>query len=444
MPIKTLRLQISKPYNQDNETSPLTWDELGMVLRDLRYQSTRIANLVIQKCYEWEMFSNEYKKQNGVYPARKEHKEKSYFYPILRQVFPDTPAKIINQTARLAEKYWLKERNDVLSLRKSIPSFKLNFPISISNDGYSVIKTKCFYVISAGLRSEGSPRTRYKFIVKTGEKSKSIILECIMNGLYKKGALQIVSDGKEKWYCLIPYKFESKITNRLDPARCMGLYFSPQNFLYWAFNYTLERGKIGREEIRAFQRREYERRKSIQRQGLYCGEGRIGHGRERRLKPVEFLKKKEADFKHTMNHRYARVIVEEAVKHQCATIQIEDILGSNKKTNLLKNWPYFELLQKIVQKAAVYGIRVTEINQESITRRCSACGSMSTSQTPNQDYFVCHNCGYGRLYHCFTCGTDRREPGECLKCGKKTKEIRISLEYNTARNIATTDLEVTT
>ncbi len=64
-------------------------------------------------------------------------------------------------------------------------------------------------------------------------------------------ALQIVSDRKEKWYCHIPYRVEIK-DDSLDPGRCMGIYVGQTSFVYWAFNYSLERGKIERNEIESF------------------------------------------------------------------------------------------------------------------------------------------------------------------------------------------------
>ncbi len=440
MAIKCLRLEIIKPYNEWDEDNPTTWNELGGILRDLRYQSSRIANLIIQKCYEWEMFKLEYKKAHGVYPDAREHRDKSYLYPIVRREFPQTATNILNQVRQQAERVWKTHRNDVLSLRKSIPSFRLNFPICVFNRGWSVAKTDNSYIISVGLLPKEFPKIRYRFIVKAGEKSKKVILERIIDGTYKKGALQIISDRKNKWYCLIPYEFQNVATQPVAD-RIMGIDLGIANAVYWAFNDSPERGKIEGFEIEAFRKRVQARRKSIQQQGKYCGDGRIGHGRKRRLKPIEVMEEREAHFRATTNHRYARHVVEAAVKYRCTVIQMEELSGIQENDAYLKTWPYFDLQQKIKDKATEKGITVVKVNPRYTSQRCSRCGHIDRDNRPTRDVFLCGNCGYGGLYHCFSCGTEQREGGNCVRCGEKTKVMTVPADYNAARNIATPDIE---
>lgn len=437
MPTKVLRLQIHKPFNKDNDQNLLTWDELDNTLREIRYQSAKIANFVIQKSYEWEMFCTEYKKQNGRYPSRKDYKEKSYLYPLIRQTFPNVSSKIANQIRQLAEKHWQHHRNEVLSFHESIPSFRLDLPIAVAADGYSIVKkTNCF-VVSVCLRAEGSPRSRYQFAVKTGEKPKRMILERVIEGVYRKGALQIVSDRWGKWYCLIPYKFEDVISREPDVDQIMGVCLGIKCAIHWSFSNSQEHGKIEGEEVRAFWRRVYERRKSIERQGNHCGQGRIGHGCKRRLKPVEALESRERNFKNTINHTYARKVVEEALKHRCGTIQIENLEKVNRNSVLLKHWQYFDLQQKIIDKAGEYGIRVIIIDSEHIFRKCSWCGDVDEENSiVKQDSFICNKCGYGGFYQCSDCSRSQREAGVCLECGTKMKLIKVSVDCNASQNMA--------
>lgn len=441
MPIKTLRLQIIKPYNSPDEVEPVTWDEMGQLLRDLRYQSSKMANFIIQKYYEWANFQRDFKQKNGVYPSAKEHKDKSYFYPMLRQAFPDVATNIVNQVRQQAEKIWKSKSKDVFSLRASIPSFKLNFPICIYHEGYSFRREDQNYIISVGLKPRSFEKTRYEVIIKAGEKSKRVILDRLIEGEYKKGALQIVSDRKGKWYCLIPYEFTQQAKPVLDENKIMGVDLGIANAAYWAFSDSLQRGKIEGSEIEVFRKRVQERRKSIQRQGKQCADGRIGHGRNRRLLPVDILEEKESNFRKTTNHRYARRIVDEAVRQGCGTIQVEDLSGIHNLSTFLKNWPYFDLQQKIIEKATLNGIQVRRINPEYTSQRCSRCGHIEKANRPDQATFICKNCGYGDLHHCFHCGKDYSEGGSCPDCGSKLKHIPVHADYNAARNIATPGIE---
>lgn len=446
MPIKALRVEIIKPYNHRDE-NPLTWDELGEVLRNVRYAASKIANLAIQKLYAWERFSQNYKEENGKYPLSKEHREQwysDYWYTEARKQFPYVAAQTINQIGRHAEKVWKSRKSEVLKLRQSVPSFKLNFPICLHNkDGYSVQKIEDRYIVFATLLSRDCERTRFSFVIKAGERSKQVLLDRIISGEYRKGAMQIISDRKKKWYCIIPYEFTPEIRVRLDESKVMGLDLGIVNAVYWGFNHSIKRGKIEGKEIEIFRKRVQERRKSIQRQGKYCGEGRIGHGRGRRLEPIELLQNKEANFRATTNHRYARRIIEVAVRNNCGVIQMEDLTGIKdySKNYFLQNWTYRDLQDKIIEKAAEFNIKVVKINPEFTSQRCSECGFINKVNRPDQSTFVCKSCGYGKQYHCFDCGTSQPENGNCDTCGKPVTLIPVHADYNAARNIATPGIE---
>lgn len=435
MPVKALRVQIIKPING------VSWAEAGEILRDLRYTASKMANYVIQKCYEWENFRRAYREEHGIYPAPRDHKDRTYIYPQMRCVFPDVPTQILNQIRQQAEKIWKANRGDVLAMRKSIPSFKMDFPIYVHNEGYSLAKTENSYIVGVGLAAKGAARTRFEFVVKAGEKSKRAILDRLINGTYKKGALQIVSDPKGKWYCIIPYYYEPQAHKELNPKKIMGVDMGVVNAVYWAFNSCLKRGYIDGGEIEAFRKRVQERRKSIQRQGKYCGTGRIGHGRKRRLQPIEVLSKREENFRSTINHRYAKTIVETAYREGCGVIQMEDLTGINTKSTFLRGWPYFDLQKKIIQKAEDIGILVVLVKSRHTSQRCSECGYIHKSNRPNQSTFICQSCGFGGLYHCTSCGRLQKDPGSCTRCGEEVALQKVHADYNAARNIATAGID---
>ena len=450
MPIKALRLRIIKPHNEPDEEKPITWDDLGTTLRDLRYAASKMANYVIQKNCQWEFFRQEYKEENGEYPKSAEHKDKHYCYPVLTKMFPYVAGQMVNQIERHAKTVWNNRKKEVLSLRQSVPSFKLNFPILVHNDSYSIKPALALdhashktlkYVIKTNLASKITGHTSYELLVDAGEKSKQAILERIMSKEYRQGAMQIVSDRKKKWYCIIPYEFTVEKDESLDPNRIMGIDLGISKAVYWAFNDSWKRGWISGKEIEEFRRRVQARRKDIQEQGKYCGEGRIGHGVKRRLLPIDVLQEKEAKFRDTTNHRYAKHIIEEALRHRCGTIQMEELKGINELSTFLRNWTYHDLKTKIQNKAAEHGIEVISVNPQYTSQRCSECGYIDKQNRPNQSTFICQNCGYGDLYHCLSCGKNQKEAGNCIKCGEATKHMSVNADYNAARNIATPGID---
>ena len=447
MGIKAIRLEILKPYNEVETKNPVTWNELGKVLRDVRYACAKAENYVITQRYLWEQFKIEYKKQNGVYPNAKDFKEQTDLYSHLTAMFPEVAASILNQTDRVATRKWNNEKKDVLSLRRSLTSFKLEVPIPVHNESYKLRKIceddKIIYVINVNLLSKKSQKqTTYSMVLKVNDNSSKNILDRLVNQELKQKGLQIVSSNKkqQKWFCLIPYDFTEKEAE-LNPYRIMGIDLGVAKAVYYAFNDSYKRGCIDGGEIERFRKSVRARRIAIQNQGKYCGEGRIGHGVKRRLKPVEVLREKEKNFRNLTNHRYARRLVEIAVKNQCSTIQMEDLTDISRDNVFLKDWPYYDLQTKIAEKASEYGIVFKKINPYKTSQRCSRCGYIDRENRPEQAVFICQHCGYGAMYLCESCNKEQNHAGKCDNCGGKTNLITVNAGYNAAKNIATKDIE---
>lgn len=414
---KCIKLRIIKPVDK-------TWDELGKTLHDTQYISFKAANFVIRECYLRAIA-----KYNG------EKVEKQYYYPKLVEMFPNIAGHILNATERTASKKWVASAKDVLSSKVSLPTFKQGMPINIHNRAYKLLQVDNDYIIDVQLRSQKHVQTRYKFIVSANDRSTKIILDRIINGEYTQGEAQI-SNRKGKWFYIIPYQFEAKHYD-IDINNIMGIDLGITKAAYWAFNNSHKRGFISGSEIEEFRRRVRNRRIEIQKQGKYCGTGRNGHGTARKLLPVDVLSEKESNFRNTCNFRYANKIVSEALRMRCATIQMEDLTGISDLSKFLKNWPYYDLQTKIINKAAEYGIRVIKVDPQYTSQRCSNCGHIEKENRPDQATFICKVCGYGDLHHCFACGNKQQESGNCLKCGEVTKHLTVNADYNAAKNLST-------
>lgn len=155
--------------------------------------------------------------------------------------------------------------------------------------------------------------------------------------------------------------------------------------------------------------------KSLQK--LMCTQG--GHGRKKKLEPLEKLKEKERNWVHTQNHVYSREVIKQALKQNAGTIHMESLKDFGKGKDgyvkdeykyLLRYWSYYELQSMIEYKAKLEGIEVKYIDPAYTSRTCSYCGERG--ERKKQEEFVCTN-------------------PQCKRRGEK-----INADFNAARNIA--------
>lgn len=118
-----------------------------------------------------------------------------------------------------------------------------------------------------------------------------------------------------------------------------------------------------------------------------------GHGRKKKLKPLERLSDRERNFVKTYNHYVSKNVVDFAVKNKAKYINIEDLTGYDTSKFILRNWSYYELQQFITYKAKKYGIEVRKINPCYTSQVCSCCGHWEEGQRIDQAHFKCKSCG---------------------------------------------------
>ena len=194
-----------------------------------------------------------------------------------------------------------------------------------------------------------------------------------------------------------------------------------------------------------------------------------GHGRSKKMRALDRIGHREANFASSYNHMVSKRVVDFAVKNHAGVIHLECLKGygktteedeiennqtqedatnvtnetSKKKTRkkskkevekekqkkikeekqkkVLRNWSYYQLQSYIKYKAEAYGIEVKKINPYHTSQRCSVCGSDVEGQRINQSTFCCANpnCKSHKMYF-----NDERKT-ECFNA-----------DFNAARNIA--------
>ena len=98
------------------------------------------------------------------------------------------------------------------------------------------------------------------------------------------------------------------------------------------------------------------------------------------------------------NHVLSRQLVEEAKRHNCGTIrmeQLKNIRGKTKTWNkhlnrMVAGWSFYQLQQFVSYKAAAFGISVELINPAYTSQTCHHCLKIGSR---NGEHFNCLTCG---------------------------------------------------
>lgn len=89
---------------------------------------------------------------------------------------------------------------------------------------------------------------------------------------------------------------------------------------------------------------------------------RSGKGSERKLKAVKRLRKKESDYVYNRIHLYSRRLIDFCIRHRAGTLILLDqgdkIDIAKEEGFVLRNWSYYELMEKIKYKAEKAGIEL--------------------------------------------------------------------------------------
>ncbi|MBK5262142.1 MAG: transposase [Peptostreptococcaceae bacterium] len=394
MPTRVMKYQIVKPMNCD-------WKLLNRHLLDLQQEAHQILNKTIQLCWEWQGFCSEYKAKYDIYPVDKDifHLTLAgYVNRMLRLQFPKSNSNNLGTSRIKAINRWHTDLKDVKSGQKSIASFKADVPIDLHYLSIKLHKEKdCYYadlsLISNIYKKElGRESGKLLVLLKSGDEVSRDILRNCLDGIYKIRASDI-SHKKNKWFLNLHYNYEE--TNKsLDKDRILGIDMGIAYPVYMSVYNTQITSYIEGGEIERFHKQVEKRSAEFQRQGKYCGNGRIGHGVKTRLKPLSFATDKIANFRETTNHKYSKYIVDFAVKNNCGNIQMEDLTGIKNERIFLRNWTYFDLQKKIRYKAEENGINVLLIKPHYTSQRCSQCGDIDKKSRITQENFTCISCGY--------------------------------------------------
>jgi len=403
---KVARLQLSE-LRDEQKKYIYPYSELSGLQRLV----SRAKNRTIQACWEWENFQTAFHQEHGMFPEPREHmNHKSfdgYVNELFKQEFHQMYSQNLTCAIRNASKAFKSARKEMQQGTRSVLSYRADCPIEIHNQRIRLYANGQKYYVSLNLFSSSYAKekqyagTNMEFaLYRLGGSQQAIVKRC-MDGEYKIGESELIYDKKKRcWVLNLAYRFTPEPDASLDPDKIMGVDLGIQCVAYLGFNFCEDRLHIERSEVEQFRSQIENRKRNLQRQGKYCGDGRIGHGYATRNKPVLSISDKISRFRDTANHKYSSFIVRTALKYGCGTIQMEDLKDIADKTEnkFLKDWTYYDLRQKVKYKAEEHGIELKLVNPRYTSQRCCKCGHIDKQNRPKEEkgqaFFQCVACGF--------------------------------------------------
>lgn len=289
---KVARYQLQFLYDDKNDYC-YPYDELPM----LQQLVSRAKNRTVQIYWEWHNLEVAFKSANGVCPNCKDYTGgvslRGYAYRCLKDEFYQMYSSNLSCAIGNVVKAFDNAKNDIDRGKRSVMSYRADAPIEVHNERIHIIHDKQKYYVELNLfsskyvKEKNYDGTAMKFeLYRVGGSQRAIIERC-MTGEYKIGESELIySKKKHCWFLNLTYSFTPQNRPQLDPEKIMGVDLGISCVAYMGFSFCEDRFFIGRSEVEAFRKKIEARRRALQQQGKYCGDGRIGHGYSTRVQPT--------------------------------------------------------------------------------------------------------------------------------------------------------------
>lgn len=260
--------------------------------------------------------------------------------------------------------------------KRSLRSYKANMPIPIKatlyknlrfaayTDGEGKQATGCFFEVM------GIP---FQMRFGRDRSGNRTIVERVISGEYKMCTSSIQVDGSKTFLLLcadIPKKEVKLIDDKtlfaflgvINPIVCTCDVKAAQQY-----DSGLKTFQIGTKEEFNYQRRQIQ--EAVRRCQINNRYSTGGKGRKKKCQAIDRWHERENNYVDTKLHTYSRMLVDLAIKHECARILLMNQTHREeqaKKDNqngepfVLRNWSYYGLKEKIAYKCKMVGIKLEE------------------------------------------------------------------------------------
>lgn len=450
--VKVVRFEILKPVGG------MTWDELGELLRDVRYRVFRLGNLAVSEAYlAFHLFrtgqSDKFKtnkigdlskrlremlKEEKVKDKDLDRIARNHATPSsIHDAFFYYKIKALTTKSLTTKSPW----SDALKGKRALPTFRADVAIPIrcdKNNDRRLERTEADDV-EVDLRICVQPYPRV--MLKTGKldgSAKAILDHLLKNQTqdlegYRQRLFEVKQNNRDKkWWLHVTYDFPATTDHTPRRDIVVGVdvgYSCPLTAAISNGHARLgwRRFRALGHRIKALKLRTMARRREIQRGGaaVISGEtARSGHGRQRKLAPIGPLEGRIGDAYTTLNHQLSTAVIKFARDHNAGIIQMEDLTDLKdrlKGTFLGIQWRYHQLQTFLEYKAKEQGLEIQKVPPCYTSRRCSDCGWI--------------NVEFDRAARDRASTPGRVAKFKCPKC-----EFEADPDYNAARNLAVLDI----
>jgi IS605 OrfB family transposase len=338
-------------------------------------------NAVIRALWaaEGAMF-DEFVREHGRKPKTKKEwpDSKLNVYKIARTASPDISGAMAAVASRSAWKKWVQTRYDALVRQScSPPHYRDTCPIPLRAKEVRIVKAddkaSKDYMVDFTLRSGRGQRWRVR--VQPRDAYQRTVLKNIANGTWKHGDAMIERDRKNRWHLKFSYK---RFVQEKSKGKTAAINRGIRTFLACAVD-DGERWIYDANDIIAYLKQIQTRRKKYQWDSK--ASARSGRGRKRILRPTKPLMDKAARWRATKCQTIARRLVRWLDQRGVKTLLVDDFsmildtdLANERVVQLIQEWPYYQLEQRIRSCCEEAGIEVISLDPKYISQRCPSCG----------------------------------------------------------------------
>ena len=294
----------------------------------------------------------------------------------------------------ISDQVFTKYKNSIVDIKYgniSVPSYKKNCPIPFAKGAIRNIRNENDEIIFDFIEN-----TKFKLFFGKDKSNNREIVNRIISGEYKLCDSSLVYDKKDIYFNIV-VSFE-KQTRKLNEKTIVGVDLGiniPVAMIAMKEGKVIGNKNVGSRDSFLNKRNAIINFKRRLQTDLVSAKS--GHGRKRKLKPLDKYSDYERNWAKNQNHNFSKAIVDFAILNNAGTIKMEDLSGIGRKNQndyLLKRWSYFELQTFVEYKAKKEGIEVIFIDPRNTSKMCSKCGVVDSENRKKQAEFKCISCGH--------------------------------------------------
>jgi hypothetical protein len=395
--VSVVRAEIIKPLGP-------SWEEVGPVLKRIRWASARCLNAATVACLLADRTQKKVASATEAYRAVNKQLELETEYDPSVSV----ASEIRVSWSKLAADAYAAHRTAIWRGDQSLPSYNKGAPIAVSAVGWNLKRDDKGYVLSTRLAAGYVGRTRFALAVEGGNAHARLRELCDPEHPARRGDLKIVYDErKRKWHALITVVRPKPPPPKLDPNKLLAVHRGIKAMLTYATSDGDTGVLVEGGEVLAFKAQMHARRRSWYAHKRQMPRRSRGRGTWRRYEQYRELGDKEARWTHTKLQQNAAAVVRLALAKGCGTVVLDDwssrqLAGDVEKWKgayaawMVRRWPFAAQRDAIawaLQKAGI-ALKVVAAFHESC--RCPACGNVDSQQDDGRGTFTCSKCDIKR------------------------------------------------